>query len=220
MTRRYVTLTLLACAAIGLACGGDSGMEPASRDTGEPAVARLDLSPATLGLDPGTTYQLTVVAGDERLQWVPAPATITYASDNAAVAAVSSTGLVTALGPGTAVISATITRGGVTRGARTVAHVLPPAAPGEVVLTEDVIVGWSPASVDVTTSDVVRWRLRTGSWDAAPSTLYLFRADGGFMDSLNLATASATRRFQTPGTISFCAHGCWGPAYVGEIRVR
>jgi hypothetical protein len=80
-----------------------------------PAVASVSVHPteAVLLAEPGQALQLTVEAYDEvgaRIQSAP-----TYASSAAEVATVSSTGLIEAVGPGTATITAAVTASGVTR---------------------------------------------------------------------------------------------------------
>jgi uncharacterized protein YjdB len=69
-------------------------------------VSQVTLSPSTLSLAAGATSQLTAQAKDNTGA-VVAGATITFASDATSVATVSQTGVVTALAPGSATISAT-----------------------------------------------------------------------------------------------------------------
>jgi plastocyanin len=176
--------------------------------------------PAGIGLDSGATRQLRVVGLDPRGQEVPTPDAITYASDSAAVASVSSTGLVTALAPGKATISATLTRGGHTLHAERRCASFASPAPGEVALTLDAN-GWSPSSVEVTTSETVRWRAAPLGYGGTPhGTLYLLNAESRIIDSLSLAGGTATRRFQTPGTYRYCTGGCWDAPEFGVIHVR
>ncbi|HEV8364084.1 MAG TPA: Ig-like domain-containing protein, partial [Gemmatimonadaceae bacterium] len=73
-------------------------------------VARVDVAPTTVSLNPGQTSQLTATAYDANNNVLVRP--VTWASNNPGVATVSATGLVTAVATGNATISAT--SGGVT----------------------------------------------------------------------------------------------------------
>jgi hypothetical protein len=80
-----------------------------------PRIASLSVQPSEAALlaQPGQTLQLAVEAYDEartRLRSAP-----TFVSDAPTVAKVSSTGVVEAVGPGTATITASLTISGVTR---------------------------------------------------------------------------------------------------------
>lgn len=91
------TLALVGLVLVG-ACG-DS--------TSPPRATTLNLSSATVTLDAiGATQQLTAIVLDQKGQAIASP-TITWASLSPAIAEVSTTGLVTALGNGPAQVSAT-----------------------------------------------------------------------------------------------------------------
>ena len=68
-------------------------------------VKRVEVSPTTATIDPGATEQLTAVGYDEMDQTVPNVRYL-WVSSNTNVAVVDTTGLVTAMGGGTAIISA------------------------------------------------------------------------------------------------------------------
>jgi len=69
------------------------------------AVATVTVSPASVTLQSGQTSQLTATLKDANGNVLTGP-TVTWSSNNASVATVSGTGLVTASGPGTATITA------------------------------------------------------------------------------------------------------------------
>ncbi|MEO5589687.1 MAG: pre-peptidase C-terminal domain-containing protein [Gemmatimonadaceae bacterium] len=95
MTHRSVfriTATLLA--ALSLGCTTD---EP----TSVAPETRLNIMPLFAGIDPGATQQVTATIGSDPVQ-------ASWQSSNPAVATVSATGLVTALTPGFAAITATL----------------------------------------------------------------------------------------------------------------
>ena len=92
-------------ATITAAAGNATG---SARVTVEQAAARVTVDPPSLPFDAlGDTMRATATALDEDGHPIPMPA-VTWASDDAAVATVDSTGLVTAAGEGTATITATV----------------------------------------------------------------------------------------------------------------
>jgi len=95
----------LACAAWTLACGGDGGTAP-EPPPDPPRPTAVTVSPATSELTAlGATVQLSAEVRDQNGQVMVV--TVTWASNNTSVATVSTSGLVTAAGNGTATITAT-----------------------------------------------------------------------------------------------------------------
>lgn len=94
-------IIVAALTGLAAACGGGDDPLP-------PGPARIDVVPATeqrlFGI--GATVQLTATPRDEAGN--PVSATVTWSSDNTAVATVNSTGLVTATGLGTAKVRASV----------------------------------------------------------------------------------------------------------------
>ena len=97
----------LLCISLGLAlslglsaCGGGAGAEAAAAPPLQPPPVAADfkLLPVRVGL---------LVGGQGAMRALQAPAVIAWSSSNPAVAEVDSTGLVTARGAGSALISAT-----------------------------------------------------------------------------------------------------------------
>ncbi len=88
-----------------LACGGDSGSEPDPPDP-DPTVATLQITAPNTSLVPGQGVDLVVVAKDAQGGTVTNPS-INWTSSANAIATVSSTGRVSAQGPGDARITAT-----------------------------------------------------------------------------------------------------------------
>lgn len=84
------------------ACGGDAG--PVA--PGAPSVASIAIDPAQATLAPGATRQLAATARDTEAHPV-AGVTISWGTADAAIATVSTGGLITAVAPGTVDISAT-----------------------------------------------------------------------------------------------------------------
>lgn len=101
ITRSLFALGVLAGLA---ACGDDVSVTEPPRVV--PAVTGISVSPPSATLIKGQTAQLSAVVTTND----PSVATtVTWASSNAAVASVSATGLVTALTPGSATVTATST---------------------------------------------------------------------------------------------------------------
>ncbi|MBK8248089.1 MAG: Ig-like domain-containing protein [Gemmatimonadetes bacterium] len=95
-------LVLNAALLVG-GCGGDGG--PSTSVVTSDQVARVDVSPGTLTLAVGGTGQLSALAISTTGAALPGRA-VTWSSSDAAVASVSSTGLVTGLAAGTSTIVA------------------------------------------------------------------------------------------------------------------
>jgi photosystem II stability/assembly factor-like uncharacterized protein len=100
--RRRVVIALLGSLVASIACGGDSA--PVS--TAPPAVATVEVSPATLPLVVGQTGALTAQLRD-RSGVLLSNRSVTWTSSNAAVATVSVTGTVMGAAPGTTTVIAT-----------------------------------------------------------------------------------------------------------------
>ena len=121
MAKRSLRLILPLFAALGVACGteGDGGGALAPGPEPEPRVlTRLEVTPTDYALNivrPGNTLQLTIRAYDKNGAPMAGTDAATYASSAPAIAAVSSSGVVTAAALGTAEITATLTVDGVTR---------------------------------------------------------------------------------------------------------
>jgi len=89
------------------ACGGEKTTEPGTT-TPPPEPMSITLSSTALSFDTlGATKQVTATVLDQNNRPIPG-STVTWSSSNAAVATVSTTGLVTAAGNGTAEITASL----------------------------------------------------------------------------------------------------------------
>jgi uncharacterized protein YjdB len=82
-----------------------SGGGSSSTPTPSPVLTTITLSPTSKTLNNGSTQQLTAAGLDQNS--APIAATITYASNNSAVATVNASGFVTAVAAGSAKITAT-----------------------------------------------------------------------------------------------------------------
>jgi Bacterial Ig-like domain (group 2) len=109
------------------ACGdGGAGPEPVPvPDPVLPTLETLEVTPAVADLCmPGKTARLTIVARDQTGEPIPdGTGAVRYSSSAPTIAQVSSAGVVTGAGPGTAVITVTFTLGDNTRTASMIATV-------------------------------------------------------------------------------------------------
>src|SRR5436190_11498208 len=167
MTKRSLTLSLLTCAALSVACGRDSGVGPL---TSFPLT--LDMEPSNSSLASGETRQLTVNALDQfgskmfdgaDDEWADKA---TYVSSAPEIARVSSGGLITAVAPGVTRITASLTvadytvTGSVTTTVLTPTMDPPPA--DSATVTADPWGYWSPDRVTVWVGGTVTWTIPDG----------------------------------------------------------
>ena len=109
MNRRRILVVAAAglCAAVWTYACGDGATEPPTPPPDPPRPATVAVAPATVRLTAlGATEQLTAEVRDQNGNAMTGAA-VSWASSAASVATVSSTGLVTAVGNGTATITAT-----------------------------------------------------------------------------------------------------------------
>jgi plastocyanin len=133
--RRSLSALAAFCTAASWACGGGGDAAPTSPGGGTPTpvLTTISLTASTNVLVTGNTLQLSAAPKDQSGNAIAA--TLTWSSSNPAVATVSGTGLVTAVGVGAATVTAS--SGGVSGSyAITVAGVTP-------VLTSITITGAS-----------------------------------------------------------------------------
>lgn len=195
---------LLMVAATGAACGSDggSGLEGS-------VLTTLVVTPATAALftvAPGNAVTLSVVAKDQNGQtMVGSPS---FSSDNGAIADVSVGGAVTAVGAGTAKITASLTIDGVTKTGTTT--VTAQVAPGNATVTAPATV-FQPATVDVSAGGTVTWR-----FGSTPHQV-TFTTAGAPADIPEFQNGSVSRTFPNHGTFGY---QCSGPQMSGLVRVH
>ena len=146
MTRQQTilpTLALLAIAGWAVACG-DAAMEPSTPPPEPPRATTVSVTPATAELKTlGATVGFSAEVRDQNGQ-VMAGAAVTWSSADGSVATVDASGLATAVGNGTATITATA---GSARGTAQVTVAAPNLAPpyrGTAFLDPDIIVPSDP----------------------------------------------------------------------------
>ena len=106
--RRTITTVVLGTTTIGVMVDG-VGQATFVLTVGPIPVASVSVSAPDSSIAAGTTLQATVVARDAANNPLPlAGRTITWSSSAQGVASISSTGLISALGPGTTTIGVTV----------------------------------------------------------------------------------------------------------------
>ena len=197
--------TLLIVLAAG--CGGDGGSGPDAR-----VLTTLELTPVTAGLftvAPGNTITLTVEPKDQDGQVMTGVGPASFSTSNVGIATVDGSATVTAVGPGTAQISASLTAGSETRAASMQATVQ--EAPASAIVTAPSL-AYVPAVVDVQAGGVVTWTV-----GALPHTV-TFTTPGAPEEIPYLEEESASRTFPTNGSFSYqCTIH---PGMTGTVQVH
>lgn len=158
----------------------------------------LALTPASPTLTIGGTSNLVAVARDARNAAISGVSGVTYASNDRTKALVDAAGVVVAIAPGTATITASLTRDGVTATANSAVTV---SSPASVATTANVAATgsntFSPASVTVGLGGTVNY-----SFTGDHNVLYSATA-GAPADIPVTATGTVSRIFNTAGTFNY-----------------
>lgn len=189
---------------LAIACGGESG--PGGGD-----LASVEVTPDAVELfsaAPGNTVKLTVVGRDDDGQPVTG-GEVDFSSSATAVATVADDGTVTAVGPGTAQISASISIGGSTATGTT--QVTVAAAPATASVTAPQTV-YSPRVVDVAAGGTVTWTFAAVQHDVD------FTSTGAPSDIPPIQNTSASRTFPSSGIFPYRCTLHAG--MTGEVRVH
>ena len=126
MTKRSLSPILLVFAAVGIGCGSEACACTVFEPERPSVFTTLEVSPTVADLSifaPENTIQLTTVASDQRGAPMSGTGATTFSSSAPAIAGVDRSGFVRATAPGTAVITASLTLGGITRTASVTARV-------------------------------------------------------------------------------------------------
>lgn len=212
----YVMLLSLACLA-SVAC--DDGPAESTAPTAPIAPSRPVFTTVTIlhdtaTLEPGDELTLTIRALDATGTLINDPGTVTLSSDAPSVASVQRTSLgavvLTAVAPGSASITTSVTIDGVTRTASTRVDVVAPAIRDTLVFT---YVGSLTASGfdrwrgHVVAGGLVRW---TGLGAYTKVELFDAANTGVLIDTVHVSSGSASHTFRTPGRFVFCLGDCLG----------
>jgi plastocyanin len=196
--------TLLSVLAAG--CGGDGGSGPEPR-----VLTTLELTPATAGLftvAPGNTVTLTVVPKDQDGQVMTGVGAPSFSTSNAAVATVGNA-VVSAVGPGTADISASLTVGSETAAA-TMQVTVQQAAATALVTAPDL--AYTPKTVDVQAGGEVTWSV------GPVGHTVTFTTPGAPAEIPYLEEQSESRTFPTNGSFNYVC--TIHPGMTGTVNVH
>jgi plastocyanin len=198
-------LVLALCAAFATACGSDAGVAPEHQPP-SPLLARVTVTPDGTLLTPGGTAQLVVEAWDGNdLRIVDSgdwSERATYVSSDPGIAEVSISGRVTAITPGIAKITASLTIGDRTR-SNTATVKVDSGSVGDVLLTMDRMGGWSPTRVSVKAGSTVTWVIP----DDVQNALIFLDVWNADAEKLEFLDGVATRTFSTPGDYYYGSGG-------------
>ena len=193
MMRQMLSGVAMLLPVLATGCGGgDGGSGP------EPLVlTTLDITPATAGLftvAPGNTVTLTVVPKDQDGQAMTGVGLPSLSTSNAAIATVDDNAVVSAVAPGTAGISASLTVGSETAAATMQVTVQAAAASASVTTPS---LAFTPATVDVQAGGEV-------TWSAGPvAHTVTFTTPGAPAEIPFLQQQSDSRTFPTNGTFNY-----------------
>jgi plastocyanin len=193
-----------AAAALAIAACGDGGTNPGAEFT-------LEMTPATATLfsaAPSNSVALAVVAKNGSGQVVTG-GTRSFATASPAVATVGADGVVTAVGPGTAQITASVTIDGATKSATTTVTV--EEADATATVTAPAFV-YDPPTVDIRSGGSVTWSI-----EAIHHTV-TFTTAGAPADIPELMNSTDSRTFPTSGVYAYRCD--FHPAMSGTVRVH
>jgi plastocyanin len=170
--------------------------------TGQVQVAvEQRLSSVTLATTPmvmGTTAQLTPVARDSRNNAISGASGFTFTSATPSVAVVSTAGVITAIGPGTANLTTSLTRDGVTATANSTQTVtLPATQSGPVTVTASILTVFDPANVTVERGGTVNFVFQALAHNVT------FTTAGAPANIGDLANTSQSRVFNAVGSFPY-----------------
>ncbi len=160
-------------------------------------LSALTLTPASPTLTIGATATLVASARDARGNAIAGVSGYTFTTGRAATAIVNSTGVVTAIAPGTTTIAASITRDGTTANATanvTVSTPLSGAATAAVGTTDAT---FTVPSVTIAVGGTVTWTF------GATSHNVIFSSAGAPTNVPISASSSVSRTFPTAGTFPY-----------------
>ena len=193
-------LRLVCCLAAGVlqlaGCGGGGAVTSAPS---QPMLTSVSLSPTTATIAVGETYQLQANPKDQFGLPIAAGPTVTFATGDPGVATVNGTGLISAVAPGTATITASATMDGVTRTATCQVTVTAAPPPGSATVISTAGFAFSPATVTIAVNDSVTWRFV----EAPHNVTFAAAAPPAGNVATQQPGAQVTLVFTTAGTYSY-----------------
>ncbi|HEY0994714.1 MAG TPA: Ig-like domain-containing protein [Gemmatimonadaceae bacterium] len=192
---RVPNVLSLVAASLVLACGGGGGGDgsPTGPTDTTPRVLSVSVSPNAPSLQVGQQVQLTAQVSVQN----GASQGVSWSTSSAAIASVSSGGLVTANAVGTATITATSSADGTKSGTATV--VVAPVGSFPSVAEVEATEGnaFNPSSVDIGTGGTVTWAFKGVTHNVT------FSSTGAPGNIGNSTSTSVSRTFGTAGTYNY-----------------
>jgi plastocyanin len=182
-----------------LACGGDddNATEP---PPGQQTLGSITTTPSgTISLSAGNTRSISVVALDTENRVISNPGTVSFTSSNNTVAEVDGGGEVLAIAAGSADITASLTRGGITKQATLTVQVtgsLPASA--TVIASTGGDFSFTPRNVAIQAGGSVSWTF--GSLEHTVTFTAQAGAPQSILSGLN---ATISRTFTTAGDFNY-----------------
>lgn len=224
MARHLRIPLVIACAFIFAVCGVDTSIDPGPTPPVEPppreTLTTFLLRPDSVEFEQGFESPFWLIIRDQRGEYPVVPPVITYSSSSPLIASVSRTGLVTAMGPGVAIISAATRVGDSTFISSSRVFVRSPTIRDSLVL-EAKSYGWAPSPGHIVAGGKVEWKPGTIDGAGVPVTVvYLMKPDYSVIDSVDVSRGPAVRRFNSTGLVRYCSNACWDPPEHGVIIVH
>jgi plastocyanin len=194
----------------GTGCGGGDG--PIDPPPPDPALTTVDVTPDATTLftvAPGTSVRLTATPKDQDGQRMDGLAAAVFTSGNEAIATVDAEGVVTAVGVGTAQITASVTDGDNTKAGE--ADVTVQVASDEAGVTAPEF-AYLPETVDVAAGGTVTWTV------GGIHHTVTFNTAGSPASIPEMLNQSVPRTF--PGSGTYRYHCEIHPSMTGTVRVH
>ncbi len=186
------------------ACGGGGAVvdSVAGGPAGSASVVftSVEVAPVTPTIAVGANAQLVATARDQNSSPITGVPVATWTSSNNSVVSVNGSGAAIGVAAGSAVVTASISAGGVTRtGTATVTVLAPGASPTVVTTVTTPNLTFSPATVTVGTGATVTWQFSGATHNV---TFGVLKPTGGDVPDTSPGSA-ASRVFATAGTYGY-----------------
>ena len=219
MIRRLRTILFFSSVLALAACEADKAVEPGP-EVPEAMRPSLELRAERTVVGAGGQVQLSAGINN----WKPSEASglpvITYSSNANGIATVSASGVVKAIAPGTAIVSAYTSIAGVTLRDSVAITVVTPTILTELTLTAKPE-GWEPTPAHVAAGATIEWRGGTITSSGGPvKIVWLMNMDFTVFDSLDLSNGPVSRSFPPRGPVRYCSGICWDPPDYGIIYIH
>ena len=185
-------LVSLAVACLALGCGDDTASPPST------SLASVSVTPATLSLAAGATADLAASAKDVSGQTIASATGYVFTSANAAIATVSTSGKVLAVGAGTTQITATLALEGIAKSGTTAVTVT-----GALPQTLTVVAGAASNDYTPATGALAKGGTVTWTSGARPHNV-IFSVTSGAPNNIPTGTnLNVSRTFATAGDFTY-----------------